>query len=106
MPEVRRYRKKPIEIEGIIFDGSNVEEVRRFTGTHRDSGDQWDIESFNPIGTYMMNSDPEIVAEVWDKLHSTWVGVKVGQLIVRGVEGEFYPVAPSVVEATYDEVSP
>jgi hypothetical protein len=35
-------------------------------------------------------------------LHTTWVGVKTGQWIVRGVKGEFYPIAEDVLAETYE----
>lgn len=41
-------------------------------------------------------------AEVWDKLHSTWVKVELGQYVVEGVAGEYYPIDPKVREDTYD----
>jgi hypothetical protein len=37
---------------------------------------------------------------VYDKFHG-WVGVHYGQYIIRGTQGEFYPIDPDALEATY-----
>ena len=42
---------------------------------------------------------------MYDRLHSTWVLVYTGQHIVRGVKGEFYPIAEDVLAETYEAVT-
>lgn len=86
----QRFRKKPVEIEAVQFDGSNFGEVHML------------CEKFYAVDPEDRGDDPEIVAEVFDRLHSTWVGVKVGQWIIRGIQGEFYPCDPDVFAATYE----
>jgi hypothetical protein len=90
---IKTFRKKPVEIQAIQFDGTNDDEIRAFAPS-----------MFELIDEQDRSDDPEIVAQVWDRLHSTWVGVKSGQWIIRGVQGEFYPVAEDVFAGTYDEV--
>lgn len=89
----KRFRKKPVEVEAIQFDGSNFLAVETFT-----SGRFHDVLPEDRL------DDPDITAEVWDELHSTWVGVKDGQWIIRGVQGEFYPCDADVFAATYEAV--
>jgi hypothetical protein len=100
-----KVRKKPVVVEAVRFTGDNWAEMHAFTGHHMSSGGEWPIDTFNPIGTYTMSDDPKITAEVWDKLHSTWVGVKDGQWIIQGVQGEFYPCDAEVFADSYEEVS-
>jgi hypothetical protein len=88
-----KYRKRPVIVEAIQFDGKNFEELRKFTA-----------KNFGIVAPIDAIDDPDIVAEVWDKLHSTWVGVKKDQWIIKGVQGEFYPCDPAVFEATYEKV--
>jgi hypothetical protein len=45
-----------------------------------------------------------IIAEVYDYLHDTWVGVKAGDYVIRGSKGEFYPCDPGVFHAKYEPV--
>jgi hypothetical protein len=40
---------------------------------------------------------------VFDYLHNTWVQFKVGDWIVKGVRGEFYPVEEEVFAETYEK---
>ena len=99
------YRKLPVEVEAVRFYGGNFHEIWDFVGTHpaRDNAEHL-IKNFNVAGTYVAWGDPSIRGEVWDELHSTWVGVKDGQWIIRGVQGEFYPCDDEVFRSTYLEV--
>lgn len=90
---VRRFRKRPIEIEAIRFDGTNHDTIHAFTG-----GRFWAIDPRDREG------DPDILAQVYEVLHSTWVGVKVGDWIARGIRGEFYPIDDAVMADTYEAV--
>lgn len=101
-----KYRKKPVVIEAVRFLGANFHEIRDFCGVREgtDSNPPHQIEIFNPIGTYSGSDDSKVTAEVWDKLHSTWVGVKDGQWIIRGIQGEFYPCDAQVFEDSYEAV--
>jgi hypothetical protein len=86
-----KYRKKPVVIEAIQYTGDNFEELDLFTHHQFDElEDQTD--------------DPEVVAEVFDTLHSTWVGVKLNNWIIEGIQGEFYPCDADVFENTYEKV--
>lgn len=90
---IRQFRKKPVTVEAVQFTGNNWAEVYELT----------DRVAFAPVDDEEdRKDDPEIVAKVYDRLHSTWVGVKVGQWIIWGVAGEFYPCDPEVFDATYD----
>lgn len=90
-----KYRKKPIEVEAIQFDGSieSVQKVKQFTK-----------DKFREIPEEDREDDPSKVAEVFDYIHRTWIGVRTEDWIIRGVSGEVYPCAPGVFEATYEEV--
>lgn len=81
-----RYKTKPFEVDAVRFDGTNGPELLEFT----EGG-------FNVLD----NPESEIVAEVYDYLHQTWVGVRVGDYIIRGSEREYHPCAPKVFEAKY-----
>lgn len=88
---LNRYRKKPVEIEAIQWTGKNFPELEGFAGEH-----------FQLVHPMDRGEDPGITAVVFDVLHSTWVGVKTGDWIIRGVQGEFYPCDATVFLATYD----
>lgn len=90
---VIRYRKKPIEVDTVEWNGLNLDELIDFT--------RGDFLLVNPgEGGFA----PDITAKVYDKLHDTWVGVKTGQRIICGVQGEFYPIDRDVLAETYEPV--
>ena len=95
------FIKLPVEIEAVQFtdDEKSWNRVKVFCGVREVDGHY--VPQFNPIGTYSQSEDPSVIAEVWDKLHSTWVGVKAGQWIIEGVQGEFYPCDDAVFRVTY-----
>jgi hypothetical protein len=84
----QRFRKKPVEIEAVQWAGDNQDEIHRFTeGQAKFSGDNrhgWDLT----IPT--LEGDHRAIERDW---------------IVKGVQGEFYPVKPDIFEATYEPVA-
>lgn len=99
------YRKLPVEVEAVRFLGGNFHEIWEFVGTRTVEHDpEHVISNFHVAGTYVAWEDRSILGEVWDKLHSTWVGVKDGQWIIRGIQGEFYPCDDEVFRESYIEV--
>lgn len=90
---VLKVRKKPIVVEAVFFYSGNYDELDKFTQGN-----------FRLVDPEDRSDDPEIVAEVWDKLHNTWVGVKDEQVIIKGIQGEFYPCDADVFSATYERV--
>ena len=90
---MRRYRKKPIEVFAVRWTGENEAELRAFAG-----------DLFETVDPEDRGDDPDQTAAVMDTLHNTWVRVYDGQWIVKGVKGEFYPVAADVFEETYEPV--
>jgi len=77
------YRKKPVEIEAIIFNGSNFAECEHFIGS----------ENFDNTLSYPNICTLEGVMKV-----------SVGDYIIKGVQGEFYPCKPDIFELTYEKV--
>ena len=100
MDKPEYYTKKPVRIEAIQFTLDNLIEVQNFVGVTHD-GNTLGFRMSKPIVS--ARNDDGTVAKVWDKLHSTWVGVKIGQWIIKGVQGEFYPCDTAVFESTYDK---
>lgn len=88
-----KFRKKPVVIEAIRFIGDNLEEVEAFAPSR-----------FHEVDPEDRLDDPDIVAEVFDTYHSTWIGVKVGQWVIRGTQGEYYPCDDETFQEIYEEV--
>ena len=87
------YVKKPIVIEARQWTGDNLVALQAFTNGQFQAVDETDRED-----------NPEHDAQVFDKLHSTWVSLKPSDWVIRGIQGEFYPCTNDVFEATYEAV--
>ena len=82
---IKKYVKKSIVVEAVRNIGGNVSEIRKFTdGKSR------------PV--YTLNGYVYLI----DTLEGTMTA-NIGDYIIKGVKGEFYPCKPDVFEATYDE---
>ncbi len=89
---VQRFRTRLVEVDAMRWTGLNFDEVFVWTdGSFKKAPEDRRL-------------DPSITAEVWDFLHQTWIGVKVGQWIVKGAKGEFYPCDDDTFHWKYEEV--
>jgi hypothetical protein len=87
-----QFRKKPVVIEAMRWSGHNLREIIDFTGLHP-SADKWTWEEYEAV-----------VAEKGLKIF-TMEGplmAAVGDYIIKGVKGEFYPCKPDIFAATYE----
>lgn len=100
----QKFRKRPIEIEAIRWTGDNEAEIQDWAGLSAGTDGQNRFNALDPEDRQSCD-DPEATAEVFDKLHSTWVLVFTGQWIIRGVKGELYPIAADVLAETYEAVT-
>lgn len=92
---VKQYRKKPVIIEAIKWTGDNLREVIDFTGLHP-SAEKWTWEEY------------EQVVKVHRLKIFTLKGslmANIGDFIVKGVQGEFYPVKNDIFWETYEEAT-
>ena len=85
-----QFRKKPVVIEAVQWDGMNADAVLGFTlgrASVRDESFQRDRPRVLVIETLEgdMRAEP-------------------GDWIIRGVKGEFYPCKPDIFAATYEAV--
>lgn len=92
--EVKPWRKKPVVIRALRWTGDNLRDVIAFTGRHP-SADAWTWEQFEEVvrmeGLKIFTLEGSHMATV-------------GDYIIRGVKGEFYPCKPDIFEATYEAV--
>lgn len=89
------YRKKPIEIEAIQWNGLNLEEVKAFVGEslmYDIIDTAWQVGK----GVPCVNMKIKTLEGVMD--------ASIGDFIIKGVNGEFYPCKPDIFEKTYERV--
>ena len=82
-----KYRKKPVIIEAIQWTGINLEEIKWFMK-----------EAFKGASISEENFEFTIPTLEGDMKAS------LGDYIIKGVNGEFYPCKPDIFQKTYEEV--
>lgn len=87
-----KYRKKPIVIEAVRFDGTESS-VSEFLNRGFESPFINPSVSFKLGGGECLISTPEGV-----------MAAKTGDWIIRGVKGELYPCKPDIFKSTYEPV--
>jgi len=96
-----KYRKKPVEIEAIQWTGSknSFDRVRQFCPEIRDGGAVWHPNA--------QGGDDDCNTSSWPLFIQTLEGLhtaSIGDYIIKGVKGEFYPCKPEIFEMTYEKV--
>ena len=78
-----QYRKKPVVIEAIQWNGNNYNEIYKFV-TH--------YKIYPKLDTVII---PTLEGEMT---------ASKGDYIIKGVNGEFYPCKPDIFDKTYEKV--
>ena len=98
---MKQYRKKPVVIEAMQWDGVNIDAAIKFIAP------DGNFDHLPGDGAYINKgigyTPPEGTLHI-----PTLEGVMTacpGDWIIRGVKGEFYPCKPDIFDATYDEVA-
>lgn len=86
-----KYRKKPVIIEAIQFEDNSdrIIEIHEFMG-----GDTIRVN-------YEDKNNPYLKIETFEGI----MKASVGDYIIKGVNGEFYPCKPDIFEKTYERVT-
>ena len=76
------YKKKPVTVAAVKWNGFNLQEIREFTNNEA-----------------MIKNDVLIIPT----LEGT-MAAEIGSYIIRGIKGEYYPCRGDIFEDTYEEV--
>lgn len=96
-----KYVKKPIVIEAVQWNGENTQELIRFLGgknTEKSSTKFIQITGNNfeyYLGGYKENL---IIKTLEGNMQAS-----VGDYIIKGIKGEYYPFKPDIFEQSYDK---
>lgn len=80
---IKKYRKKPVIIEAILWTGKNLSEIDEFTESKVKNHE-------------LVLIIPTLEGDMYAHL---------GDYIIKGVNGEFYPCKPDIFAKTYEEVT-
>ena len=84
-----QYRKKPVVIEAVQLTAETVQECYDFVGAKG---------NFQECGMGIDPADGQFKITTLEGVHTA----SVGDWIIKGVNGEFYPCKPDIFEKTYD----
>lgn len=86
---IQKYIKKPIPVEACQWDGNNEEELRQFVGPdiYFDTNNRVKLEGIKNV--YISTLEGRMRGHI-------------GDYIIKGVHGEFYPCAKNIFEESYD----
>lgn len=87
---IKKYKKRPVIIEALQFNGSNFDEVSKFLGYVPEVKYSSDEKEPIYIGLYIETLEGKTFASLMD-------------YIIKGISGEFYPCKPEIFKETYDE---
>ncbi len=91
MNKVKKFRKKPIVIETMVFETNNevespnMDAIVNWMNQGKDKMQAW----HNGTNIFISTLEGEMRADV-------------GDYIIRGIKGEFYPCKPDIFNNSYD----
>lgn len=89
---VKKYRKKPVEVEVWLFNRENLETVESWVCKYSDK-----MTLFSQYGG----------GKIWIEIKTLEGVMKAseGDYIIKGINGELYPCKPDIFIKTYEEVT-
>lgn len=92
---IKKYIKKHVTIEAVQWTCVNLEEIKSFVGENL---------IYEIIDTaWQVGKGAPCVLMAIKTLEGKHVA-SVGDYIIKGIKGEFYPCKPDIFEQTYSEV--
>ncbi|RMI79777.1 hypothetical protein ABNB56_07210 [Streptococcus iniae] len=84
---MKKYRKKPIEVDAIQWTGENIDEMCLFLGSNNLTIERSPTKNH----LYFWTSQGMALA-------------KKGDYIIKEIDGEFYPCKEKIFSKTYDKI--
>jgi len=88
-----KYRKKPVVIEAIKWNGANWNEICDFI-TLEDMHGRYE-DGYEGSNEHMQVVIPTLEGDMI---------ANIGDYIIKGVNGEFYPCKPDIFHKTYEKI--
>jgi hypothetical protein len=80
---IHYYRRKPFFVQAVQFTGDNVQEIATFINA------DWDMFEADELVIETLEGD---------------MSASLGDYIVQGVDGEFYPCKPHIFERIHERI--
>ncbi|MBO7171336.1 MAG: hypothetical protein J6V52_00040 [Bacteroidaceae bacterium] len=86
-----KYRKKTVELEAVQWTGENIQEIKDFAGEYAHVYELAVLEK-------------KLTASLEIETPAGLMSARIGDYIIKVVNGEFYPCKPDIFEKTYERV--
>ena len=86
-----KFRKKPVVIEAVKWNGSNFNELMIFVGIQN-------------LGKHNIENSEIQICTLEDGNKEVEHIASKGDWIIKGIKGEFYPCKPDIFKDTYEEI--
>ena len=90
---IKEYVKKPVTVEALEWTGQNVHDMMDFIGSEEN------ITSLELVFNVDKAGEALIINTLEGDLEAS-----VGDYVIRGVKGEFYPCKPDIFKLTYEAI--
>lgn len=90
----KKFRKKPVVIEAVQWDGKNFDQVHNFMQEFHGHKKAYEdaMEGAIKTGNLYIRTEEGVMT------------ASKGDWVIKGVNGEFYPCKPDIFEKTYEPV--
>ena len=83
---INKYRKKPIIVEAVVWTGNNIDEIKELAK--------------NAVEHIIFVNNNLYIETLEGNMN-----VSVGDYVIKGIAGEFYPCKPDIFKKTYETIS-
>lgn len=83
-----KFRKKPVVIEAVQWNGQN----------------EFEIQNFIKNGNWTWQANGTRIPDLYVHTLEGKMFASIGDWIIKGVHNEFYPCKPDIFEKTYEKV--
>lgn len=93
-----KVKKKPVVVEALQWTGDNIGEIRSFVGNYL-------VEYRKDIRTPFNNTVVTVITNISIRTLEGEHIANIGDFIIKGVQGGFYPCKPDIFMETYDIIN-
>ena len=98
-----KYKKKPVVIDAVQWTGTNKREIFDFL-TNGNCPEEYMTSDFPIVSDNFYIDKWKVPGGLVIKTLEGEHLANIGDYIIRGVHGEFYPCKPDIFRETYEEV--
>lgn len=103
--DIKRAKKKPVEIEFVLVTGWEQVDQEIVAWINANNGEAYIQHYQAPYPNEEGELFPEIPHGILVQTAEGMMFARVGDRIIRGTQGEFYPIFPKAFADSYEEIA-